>query len=463
MNALPPGMLLNGHYRIEEVIGRGAFGITYKVTDTEDLLNKSLALKECFPPSAGCTRNAETGRIEAADQEAYRAAVASMLEEAYTLACIRHPGVVAGRITFYCETTNSVFCGMEWVEGDSLLDKIEAVKAGRMAAFPGKVVHKWLLSILEALKCIHNENVVHLDIKPANIMFDAADNPVLVDFGAALNRNIKESFTVVNCYTPAYAAPEQISGRGIIGPWTDFYALAATIYETLTGHPVADYARRIIPEPGNVDECLTKAIMRNLEFNPEARCQSADEWFSMLVPSLHQIQTAMERLILDFRSNLMSDRDGEYWRPDDVWAMCDKLCDYWLEHCQEVPAPISVLVKKVRQKVNLKKIDRDKSLTKSGAVLGGAAGVGAIAGGAAVGAGVGQGVVGTIAAALFGGPVVLPVALMAGGGAVVGLAVKAWASNVEKRTARLAYSQLLDEVGAAVEQCWPEYQSRWRP
>ena len=462
MDALKPGTLLNSHYRIEEVVGRGSFGITYRVKDTEDLLEKNIALKECFP-CEGCTRNSETGRIEAAAPEEYNAAIASMLEEAYTLASIKHPGVVAGRVTFYCEATNSVFCGMEWVEGKSLHGKMEEVKNGQAAVFSTQTLQKWLMSILDALKCIHNNKVMHLDIKPANIMFDKADNPILVDFGAALNRNLKEGLTIVSTYTPAYAAPEQISGRGKIGPWTDFYSLAATFYEMLTGHPVAEYGRGDIPEPENAGEPLAKTIMRNLSFAPKERCQSADEWFEMLVPSTQQMKSAMERLIRDCCKALTQPRKNEDLCPDDVRSICDKLCDYWTEHCTVVPEAIAELVQKVKKTVNLKKIDRDKSLTKSGAVLGGAAGVGAIAGGAAVGAGVGQGVMGAIAAALFGGPVVLPVALMAGGGAAIGLAAKAWLTNAEKRNARKAYAQLVEDVGAAVEQCWPEYKSRWKP
>lgn len=117
-------------------------------------------------------------------------------------------------------------------------------------------------------------------------MFDAAGNPVLVDFGLALNRATKVDTTTQGEFSPVYASPEQVSGKGKIGPWTDLYSLAATWYELLTGAPPEPAQQRLLkddlaPLPKDVT-VLEHSIMQNLALASGSRCQSAQEWLDWL-------------------------------------------------------------------------------------------------------------------------------------------------------------------------------------
>ena len=192
-------------------------------------------------------------------EEEYKRARSAMLAEARTLSRVKHPGVVTVHSVFIDKETNSLFIEMDWLEGPTLETRMSQ----------GPVSHEqardWLHAILRALEKVHEKRITHRDIKLANIVFDEDDNPVLVDFGAALNRETKDGMTVAGPYTPQYAAPEQqIPRMGKIGPWTDFYALAATWYELLTMRPVSEF--RGVVDSGNVTDNkeLIGSVMKNL-------------------------------------------------------------------------------------------------------------------------------------------------------------------------------------------------------
>ena len=258
-------------YKIQESVGQGAFGLTYRAWDS--LLGRQIALKECFPVDK-CWR--EGLRVCAEDEAEYKHATAALYDEATTLARLKHPGVVTVHDVFIDARTNSLFIVMEWLSGDSLESRM------KKGPVPHDKAEQWLRKILDALKEVHGADITHRDIKPANIMFNSRQEPVLVDFAAALNRNTKVGKTIQGPYTELYAAPEQLGaefGPKSIGAWTDFYALAATWYEMLTG-----VAYKINPRLSIDSEkkALVESVMKNLNFRPKDRCQSADEWLSML-------------------------------------------------------------------------------------------------------------------------------------------------------------------------------------
>ena len=256
-------------YKIQESVGQGAFGLTYRAWDR--LLNRQIALKECFPVDK-CWR--EGLRVCAEDEAEYKHATAALYDEATTLARLKHPGIVTIHDAFIDAGTNSLFIVMEWLSGGSLDARM------KKEPVPHDKAEQWLRTILSALKEVHERSITHRDIKPSNIMFNSRQEPVLVDFGAALNRDTKVGKTIQGPYTARYAAPEQLdAGFGRIGPWTDFYALAATWYEMLTG-----VAYQINPRLSIDSEkkALVESVMKNLAAEPENRCQSADEWLSML-------------------------------------------------------------------------------------------------------------------------------------------------------------------------------------
>lgn len=258
MSTLPDGSLLKGRYEVEGVVGRGTFGIVYKGRDR--YLDRPVAIK------------ASTGGEQ--DQGCY------MIEESQTLSRIDHPGVVATYDIFVHD--GNACCVMRWLSGMSLQQIIEKIRCGEIATLPEAQALEWLRYILNTLRVVHQQNILHRDIKPGNIVFDSVGNPVLVDFGSALNRNTQVGYTIVGSYTPAYASPEQLSGQGKMGPWTDFYALAATFYELLTRRLPAGYGHADVPSPETKDGRFAKSIMRNLCFSPHERCQTAEAWLNML-------------------------------------------------------------------------------------------------------------------------------------------------------------------------------------
>ena len=273
-DALRPGTML-GKYKLLEPAAQGGFGVLYRAWD--DKLKRAVAIKECFPASI-CHRDPASGQVRPhspALQEQYDAAINDVFEEALTLSGLHHAQVVPVYDIFHA--AGSLFFVMPWLEGGSLRDKLAAGEN-----VTGAESTRWLLALLSALEYLHSRQIIHRDLKPGNIMFDADGNPMLVDFGAALNRATKVDTTTQGEFSPVYASPEQVSGKGKIGPWTDLYSLAATWYELLTGSAPEPAQQRLVkdelrPLPTG-STVLEQSIMQNLSLSADERCQSAREW-----------------------------------------------------------------------------------------------------------------------------------------------------------------------------------------
>ena len=290
--ALPPGTFLGEKqkYRILGVCGQGGFGITYAGWDIS--LERNVAIKECFPQKI-CERDGDTAAImprTPALQDAYLMAMADLQKEARLLAKLNHPNIVQVYDVF--AANGSLFCVMHWLEGDTLRDRLDAAEAAD-APTAAEQAEAWLRQLLDALGYMHAQGIIHRDIKPENIMFDESGRPVLVDFGSAINISRLTHTLTQGAFSAAYAAPEQISGKGEIGPWTDFYSLAATWYEVFSNCAAEETLRRMTEDslhpleklvPGLVHAAprMAAGIMRNLGLRAAGRCQSAAEWLALL-------------------------------------------------------------------------------------------------------------------------------------------------------------------------------------
>ncbi len=239
---LAPGTRVDS-LRIDRVLGQGAFGVTYLVTDT--VLDKSFALKEYLPRDLAKRDEGAALRPLNAEAEApFAHGLKRFLAEGRTLARLDHPGVV--RVVRCFEANGSAYLQMSWYRGEALhkllqrggtLDREEALALAR--------------PLLDALAYIHNHGIIHQDIKPANIYITQEGKPVLLDFGAADGPAGEKQGS------EGYAAPEQFEAGTAVAAQTDIYGLAATLYRCISGHlPPAALQRKQALESGQPDPLL---------------------------------------------------------------------------------------------------------------------------------------------------------------------------------------------------------------
>ncbi len=285
---LASGTTLNkGSFSIGKLLGRGGFGITYLGADLR--LKRPVAIKEFFP--AGAVRQGThvllPGTLSRAD---YTLAIQKYLQEAQVLARFRHPSIVNVYEVF--QENDTVYMVMEYLKGETLMERLE--RHGR--ALPEAELITITRPVTEALEEVHSAGVLHRDIKPQNIMLvgrqDAA-RPVLIDFGAAREFASGKANRHSIVLTPGYAPLEQYGEQARCGPFTDIYALAATLYHVATGEQPPAATERALgvalkpPRTLNPDLSVTfdQALLRGLEMKVDQRPQSALEFYQELAGS----------------------------------------------------------------------------------------------------------------------------------------------------------------------------------
>jgi serine/threonine protein kinase/HAMP domain-containing protein len=223
--ALPLGFRLY-EYRIDSVLGQGGFGITYLATDIH--LNAKVAIKEYLPEDfANRSSDKSVSPRREEDREFYQNGLDNFLVEARTLATFRHPNIV--RVARFFEANASAYMVLEYERGKSL----KAWWRNRRE-MPEEELLTLLLPLLDGLAVVHNTGYLHRDIKPDNIYVREEDGSlVLLDFGAAL-QTAAGSDGMSGVVTPGYGPIEQYE-NGNQGPWTDIYAIGATLYAMVTG------------------------------------------------------------------------------------------------------------------------------------------------------------------------------------------------------------------------------------
>ena len=282
---LPIGTLLQGgRYEIIRYISSGGFGCTYEARDTKfKNIAKSLAIKEFFVKDF-CNRDAATNCISVATQnkaELVEKLRAKFLAEAAALYGFDHPNIV--RVTDTFEENGTAYYVMEYIDGSSLANIVE--KNGPLSE---EKALGYIRQVADALKYVHSQNYLHLDVKPHNIMVDGNDRAVLIDFGVSKQydeANGANTSTLVGS-TPGYAPLEQ-SGSGIreFSPTTDIYSLGATLFKLVTGMnpPVASEVNENgLPTPVGVSSALFHAIETAMQPRRKDRPQNIDEFLSLL-------------------------------------------------------------------------------------------------------------------------------------------------------------------------------------
>ena len=275
--------LQGGKYRIERVLGQGGFGNTYVGYNTE--FEETVAIKEFF--MKGVTERDETTCVvsvsNADNVQQFEEQREKFKKEARRLRKLKNEHIVKVHDLF--EENGTAYYVMDYIDGESLAEKIK--KNGN--PFTEAEVRSILSQILEALKEVHQNEIWHLDLKPGNIMVDKQGNAYLIDFGASKQIRANGSMTTSTalCYTPGYAPNEQIGQMfDRFGPWTDIYALGATVYNLLTNKkpPMAidieedeDDAFKF---PTTISSEMQKLVVWMMQPKRKARPQNVDEIIS---------------------------------------------------------------------------------------------------------------------------------------------------------------------------------------
>ena len=267
--ALKPGTILDGKYLVGEMLGQGGFGITYIGFDL--LLEQKIAIKEYFPMSTGMVSREGRSTVVWSDAVMQKSGVEkgfdSFLKEARKMAKLRSiPSVVGVNSVFIQNET--AYIVMDFIEGETLLKKLQ-----REGPMDYGTCISLMTPIMQALAEVHKHGIIHRDISPDNIMVQSDGKLILLDLGAAKDLDIQgkdgnvQSSQMVAKH--GFSPVEQYGQAGKIGPWTDVYAMAATIYYCCTGVLPPSATDRMIEDTLTCRPRLTKE-----EFDVLAFCMS---------------------------------------------------------------------------------------------------------------------------------------------------------------------------------------------
>ena len=243
LHCLRKGTRLIGRYTIEKVLGQGGFGITYLGMD--ELHEKPVAIKEFFPQGI-VTRNIEyqdTVTVTfVGEKDNYEKGKERFLKEARTMAKFSKDKGIVKALDFF-EINNTAYIVMEYLEGVTLKQYLRENKR-----IDAEDLVELLVPLIESLDEIHSQGLIHRDISPDNIMVLPDGRIKLMDFGAARDYTEfgEKSLSIV--LKPGYAPPEQYQTHGVQGPWTDIYALCATMYKCITGENPPDAIERVMDD-----------------------------------------------------------------------------------------------------------------------------------------------------------------------------------------------------------------------
>jgi serine/threonine protein kinase len=254
-----------GRYHILEQLGEGGMATVYKAYDTR--LETDVAVKVI--------------RTERLAPEILEQSLKRFEREAKSLAKLTHPNIV--KVTDYGEHEGKPYLVMPYLPGGTLKEHL------KHEAMPWKEAVELLLPIARALEYAHNQNLIHRDVKPSNILLTESGQPMLTDFGVAKLFDMNETTSLTSAGmgigTPEYMAPEQWTGHATLQ--TDVYALGLVLYEMMTGRrpytadtPAALFLKQTNTPPPrpkslmpSLPDAVEKILLKALEKKPEIRYQ----------------------------------------------------------------------------------------------------------------------------------------------------------------------------------------------
>ena len=288
-NATPldEGTLLGDRFRVTGVLGIGGFGVTYLAID--EVLEMTVAVKEYMPKTLALRQadSDDVRPVSGGTVEAFEARRQRFLEEARRLATFEHhPHIVRVR-TFFKENGTS-YLVMNYYEGQTLAEYLDA----NNGFLPEAEGLRMMEQVLNGLRAVHDQEVLHRDIDPENLYLTDSGKVVLLDFGTARTMVAKRTKSLSVILKRGYAPIEQYQNQTPQGPWTDVYAAAATLYRTLTGYKPPEASARVLEDelvaPQTLMPSLTEdteaALLAGLTLDPEARPSSVAALADRLPP-----------------------------------------------------------------------------------------------------------------------------------------------------------------------------------
>ncbi|MDE3009998.1 MAG: serine/threonine protein kinase [Pseudomonadota bacterium] len=217
-----------GELTIEKVLSSGGFSIVYLARDDRW---GPFVIKEFLPTGIAERHIGDQVVIIEGKQGLFNRGLRSFMDEAAALARVDHPNIV--RVKDFFRGNGTAYMVMQHMRGRTLQFHIHAQRSRLDERF----LRTFFLRLLNGLREVHLRRLLHLDIKPANILLGVDGQPLLLDFGAVRNALDEAEPQVKSVLTEGFAAPEQHAGDAGLGPWTDIYAVGATLYSCLAGHP----------------------------------------------------------------------------------------------------------------------------------------------------------------------------------------------------------------------------------
>jgi serine/threonine protein kinase len=222
------------NYRIRKVLSCGGFSIVYIAHDENDV---PVAIKEYLPSSLALRNQGDALPAIAEENLAtFRYGMKCFFEEGRSLAGLSHTNVV--RVLNFFRANETAYLVMRYEHGRTLQEHIEHHRGSIKEDF----IRRVFTLLLNGLREVHTNKLLHLDIKPANIYIRNDGSPVLIDFGAARQTLTEEAMRLNPMYTPGFASPEHYRKRELLGPWSDIYSVGASMFSCLAAAapPAAD-------------------------------------------------------------------------------------------------------------------------------------------------------------------------------------------------------------------------------
>jgi serine/threonine protein kinase len=213
------------NYHIVRLLASGGFSFVYLAHDESET---PVAIKEYLPSTLALRANGESyPRIPEQDLATFRVGMKCFFEEGRALAGLSHPNIV--RVLNFFRANETVYLVMRYERGRTLHEHISRHRGALEEAW----IRATFAQLLNGLREVHSNKLLHLDIKPANVYLRNDGTPVLLDFGAARQAFSAEGMKLPQTFTPGFASPEQHVDRDLLGPWSDIYSVGATLYACL--------------------------------------------------------------------------------------------------------------------------------------------------------------------------------------------------------------------------------------